>query len=378
MKKPDLTFAWVLLAGTTALALFAAPARADDTLFIEAGALDHGGESLFLILPNGRPVASQKIAGLCVNALAAKIEILEINLDQGTCKASSASAGRLPVLSMDELPPFDSVAACVSARYAVLEDGSGSASTCFRWFRCDDLAFTILGAEQICEGESIDLDAGTGFESYLWTPGGESTRTITVNPFVDTLYGVEVEDEWGCQGTDHHMVAVNPAPEPTIIGPAGVCPGDAATLDAGAGFASYSWGPGGQTTPSIEVFPVSTTDYWVEVVNGEGCSGFSSDHQVEVWSSPTPVISGPSTVVLGQTITLEAAPGFSTYLWSTGETTQTIQVSPTEQTGYTVSVTDGNGCPGISPEHQVDVTPSTLFSDDFETGDTSMWSEHVN
>ncbi len=48
------------------------------------------------------------------------------------------------------------------------------------------------------------------------------------------------------------------------------------------------------------------------------------------------VISSP------QTVMLDAGPGFSSYLWSNGETTQTIVVNTTNN--YTVTVTDVNGC----------------------------------
>ncbi|MBL4642447.1 MAG: T9SS type A sorting domain-containing protein [Flavobacteriaceae bacterium] len=43
-----------------------------------------------------------------------------------------------------------------------------------------------------------------------------------------------------------------------------------------------------------------------------------------------------------ETITGGSAP--YTYEWNTGETTQSIEVSPTETTTYTVTITDANGC----------------------------------
>lgn len=63
----------------------------------------------------------------------------------------------------------------------------------------------------------------------------------------------------------------------------------------------------------------------------------------------------------GETVTLMATPSGANsynYLWSTGETTQSIEVSPTETTDYTVEVEDvENGCK-ISDEVRVTVLAS--------------------
>ena len=51
------------------------------------------------------------------------------------------------------------------------------------------------------------------------------------------------------------------------------------------------------------------------------------------------------TIVEGQSTTLTASPG-TAYLWSTGETTQSITVSPMATTTYTCHITFGPGCEG--------------------------------
>ncbi len=378
-KTPASRARWALPAAAVAMALLAIPARGDDTLFLEARTLSHGGDSLLVILPDGRILTSRTMASLCMDAMADAGEVLELNLDGRSCRASSGAANEHPVLCVDDLPSFDSVADCLSAHFAVLEDDTSGLPICFRWFRCSDLALAILGPGQLCEGESIELDAGGGFESYLWSPGGETSRTITVSPYVDTLYGVDLMDDWGCEGFAFHLVMVDPAPGVTISGPMGVCPGASTVLDAGPGFASYLWSPGGQTTPTIEVAPAITTDYSVTVTDAARCSWTLPDHRVDAWQSPTPAISGPSVVVLGETVTLEAGGGYLTYLWSTGQTTQSIQVSPMASTNFEVTVTSGYGCSGTSLEHHIEVIPAgaAVFSDDFETGDTNKWSGRV-
>jgi hypothetical protein len=54
---------------------------------------------------------------------------------------------------------------------------------------------------------------------------------------------------------------------------------------------------------------------------------------------------GPSTVIdSGETITLNATPGFDSYSWSSGESSETVNLSPTDTTVYTVTATDLVGC----------------------------------
>ncbi|MDW8334634.1 MAG: hypothetical protein RMM53_10505, partial [Bacteroidia bacterium] len=62
-------------------------------------------------------------------------------------------------------------------------------------------------------------------------------------------------------------------------------------------------------------------------------------------------ISGPAAFCPGSSATLDAGAGFVNYLWSSGETTRFITVN---QPGtWTVQVTDGFGCTGVSPPHTV-------------------------
>ncbi len=66
------------------------------------------------------------------------------------------------------------------------EHGSGAAiySPC---------SVPAIGTETIiCAGEPITLDAGPGYDSYLWEPDGQTTQEITVAPLTTTTYTVHV------------------------------------------------------------------------------------------------------------------------------------------------------------------------------------------
>lgn len=75
---------------------------------------------------------------------------------------------------------------------------------------------------------------------------------------------------------------------------------------------------------------------------------------------PNVSIEGKTVIQAGESVTLTAT-GADTYLWSTGETTAQIIVSPVEETTYSVIGTDENGC--VSEEATLTVTIVLSVSD---------------
>ncbi|WP_198037231.1 M4 family metallopeptidase [Maribacter hydrothermalis] len=93
-------------------------------------------------------------------------------------------------------------------------------------------------------------------------------------------------------------------------------------------------------------YRVVITDDQGTVDIADDCNLISNAAILTVNPKPEPVILGPTSYIEGTTgVTLDAGAGYTNYLWSTGETTQTITVLEGD---YTVEVTDINGCVGIS------------------------------
>ena len=125
-------------------------------------------------------------------------------------------------------------------------------------------------------------------------------------------------------------------PVPTISGPAGICPGASANLDAGS-YASYLWS-NGNTTSSITTNV--SGNYTVTVTDVNGCVG-SSNYNLLSFQNPIPVINGMAAICQNQNSILDAG-SFASWQWSTGAVSQTISVI---QSGtYSVTVTNNDGC----------------------------------
>ncbi|MFH2096087.1 MAG: PKD domain-containing protein, partial [Bacteroidota bacterium] len=208
----------------------------------------------------------------------------------------------------------------------------------------------ITGSLSFCTGGSTILDAGAGYSAYVWSPSG-TTQTISVNTAGN--YSVTVTDANGCTGTDQVDVTVAANLSPSITGVLAICSGASTTLDAGGGYSTYNWSTG-STSQTISVSTAGT--YTVTVSDASGCTG-TDQVDVTTNTNPSPSITGALSFCTGNSTTLDAGGGYTAYLWSTGSTNQTINV--TTAGNYTVTVSDANGCTGTS---QVTVTVSSNLS----------------
>jgi hypothetical protein len=120
-----------------------------------------------------------------------------------------------------------------------------------------------------------------------------------------------------------------------------LCAGQTDTLTA-SGANTYSWSTTA-TTATTTTNPTTNTTYTVIGTDLNGCSNSAT---VSVVVNPLPNVSATtsnSVLCVGQFATLTAF-GANTYSWSTTATTNTISVSPTTNTTYTVIGTSINGC----------------------------------
>ena len=193
----------------------------------------------------------------------------------------------------------------------------------------------VTGNLSFCPGSSTTLDAGAGYASYLWSTGATS-QTISVS--TSGTYSVTVTNASGCSASSSVVASPFTPPAPQISGTPGFCTGGSTVLSAGVVYASYAWSTGA-TTSSINVSTAGS--YSLTVTDANGCTG-STTINVVVFANPVPVISGTLSFCGDTSTTLNAGPGYVSYLWNTGATTQTINVSTVGT--FTVTVVNANGC----------------------------------
>ena len=190
---------------------------------------------------------------------------------------------------------------------------------------------TAGGATSFCAGGSVTLSGNCG---GVWS-NGATTPTITVT--TSGNYSVTNSNNCGTATSNHIIVTVNPLPICTITGNLSLCAGQSTTLCAPAGAASYLWS-NGATTNCITTSTAGA--YSVKVTNANGCSSICN---ATVTSSPVPVctITGNLSICSGQSTQLCAPAGATSYLWSTGGTSNCITVSASGT--YSITVTNATG-----------------------------------
>ncbi|MDR0558548.1 MAG: hypothetical protein LBG92_00070, partial [Prevotellaceae bacterium] len=190
----------------------------------------------------------------------------------------------------------------------------------------------IAGNKHICVGESLTLTAsGSGTNSvYYWTHESSSQESTTVSPVSTTAYTVEVTGDNGCRITETVDVTVNSLPVITkFVGDTDVCFGKRVSLSVDASdVVSFTWNTG-QTSKDINVAPDVSQYYSVEMRNSKNCvvrdSGYVAVIKPKVW------IEGDTLACPRESITLTAA-GANSYVWTTGDLTADITVSPVTKT----------------------------------------------
>ena len=206
------------------------------------------------------------------------------------------------------------------------------------------------GPLSFCQGGSVLLTADPS-QSYLWS-NGKTTQSITVNQ--SGIYHVLIGGGSCTSKSNNISVSVNPLPLPVVTasGPLSFCQGDSVILTSSA-HASYLWS-GGKTTQSITV--KQSGNYSVLVTNGFSCTDSSAVSVVNVNPLPTANIlaNGPLSFCQGDSVKLTASSANS-YLWSNGETTQSITVHNTGS--FSVTVSNLKGCQNVSSTVQVLVNP---------------------
>jgi gliding motility-associated-like protein len=199
-----------------------------------------------------------------------------------------------------------------------------------------------LGADTVlCAGDSLVLNAGTGFSSYQWQDGSADSVFVVHGP---GIYYVQTTNLCGNVYNDTIHVVAAIIPPLNIGNDVNACINDTLRLMAQPGFMTYNWFPALQVTGNGQqayVIPTGNMNVWVNVVTSDGCK--KSDTLTITGISAPPVFLGRDTsFCLKDSVVLNAGAGYQLYNWSTGATGSSVTI---KQIGtYWVKATAANGC----------------------------------
>jgi gliding motility-associated-like protein len=242
---------------------------------------------------------------------------------------------------------------------------------------------TPAGEIYLITGDSVVLSASIA-DSYLWSPGGQTTREITIKE--SGTYSVIVENEFECLSPPSEDVVVVVSnflapPNVDVSGPLAFCEGEAVTLTGENGFSVYRWSDG-VTGQSREVTVAGT--YTLVVEDAEGRESFPSDEvTITVYELPEivlqetiePLCNGDDNGSISINLSGGTAP--YTFEWSNGSSEED-PVGLVAGT-YSVVATDANECTGQlevlldQPDAlAVEVTETPAYCPDVSDGALSL------
>jgi hypothetical protein len=233
--------------------------------------------------------------------------------------------------------------ACVEAfrAYALNPAGREPSGGIQDWTLSPDgrYLYSFLGIENALL--KIDLSTNTAF----CTPGPNSNLafTGTVGVQTDEFGGLYYEGNtlYGWQVDRGRVFEINTSTAGLSLITTGLpldYRGDNATC--------LPCGNGGSDEPTIEVCPEETTTYTVTVTDANGCTSTKSVTVVVRDFEAVVILASDKDICHSERTTL-TAPAGDAYIWNTGETTQSITVSPTTTTNYSVTITRNGKCDGI-------------------------------
>ncbi|MEL7220747.1 MAG: hypothetical protein AAGJ93_05470, partial [Bacteroidota bacterium] len=121
------------------------------------------------------------------------------------------------------------------------------------------------------------------------------------------------------------------------------------------------------TSSSASSIMVEAGTYSVTVVDDQGCEN-TAEITIDESPAPEPQVFGPDILCIGGDGVLELDQPYESYFWSNGEETEQIII--TEPDGYSVTVTDVNGCEGnavfsvgSTPPVEVEITGDLAICD---------------
>ncbi len=239
-----------------------------------------------------------------------------------------------------------------------------------------------LGEDIMVQEPEFTIDAGEGFETYLWHDGSTG-QTYTASDLGINNIKVTVTDHNNCPASDTKqvLILISDIGISSIEVAETVCSGSpenirveitnfgntniSTTSNIYAAYSidgatpvteriglSSSLGAGQKAYHDFEqkaVFPEEgeyTVEAWTIYASDPVSDNDTLTAKVTVWQSPSPNIGRGGNIITWSPLLLDAGSGYSDYLWNDGSTGQTYIVSSPTEEWFSVMVTGSNQCIG--------------------------------
>ena len=229
----------------------------------------------------------------------------------------------------------------------------------------------------ICRNDSTVLQASGGLFFRWDDPDHSTTDSIVVAPVDTTTYHVFVYDYIGCGSYGEVTVNVIPYFPLSIVSSAdSICPNSEVTFTAYGG-STFEWNQNPLfNSNSITMTSDSTTNETNLVVSlfalneSTNCSMLIYDTVVVMPYPIIDIMSEQDTLCVGDNIALTVEGDARRFVWTTGDTSRSIQISPENSTVYQVNAYSDFNCMSSASHYIVVNSLPPVF--DIELTDTSL------
>lgn len=318
-----------------------------------ATATDQNGCSASVIVVITQPSAGISIQGTVTPTTCGNNDgAVNVNVNGGTVPYTYTWSNGAGTVSLQNL---------IAGIYTLsVTDGRGcTKSETFTVPASNAPVLTVVSTTDVtCSGGnngSAALSVTGGQSPYTWSWQNGVSVSSTAASLTAGTYAVTVSDASGCQS--FQQVTINePAPLAVqLSSPVTLCIGGSTvvsgTPSGGTQPYQYSWNTGASTA-QINVSPVVTTSYSVQITDAHGCSVTSSGVPVTVRAPLALTASYPDSVCKSDVanIILQATGGDGSYQysWSNGLTGDQNQITINNNINVTITVNDGCNTPSAS------------------------------
>jgi gliding motility-associated-like protein len=205
----------------------------------------------------------------------------------------------------------------------------------------------------------IQWSYNVGIDTILWNGPGftwvnDSTIYATPTTPGANTYHVEIINDFGCSYDTTITIQTKPTPFVDLGPDTTICDGMIHTFDAGNPGSSFMWSNG----YTGQLMPVAIPGSYSVSVTKDGCTGVDT---VVLVVAPQPVVDLGPDQCYTSAFSLDAGNPGLIYQWSTGDTSQYLNVTQSGQYSVTVTSHLSNDCNGTD-DIVLRIIPEPIFS----------------